>query len=146
MSGHDAYFHSNFLEHFNNVFVAGKHHHLMTLAGKLLPQASYGGTMQPLVPPWPGMAKKPDFVQKYEACRWRREGMSLFEFLRKSNNDGEIHRWLVQKHRDYVCTVVWRSQPEGAKKNARQVREEVAGSHNRRPKAQQKLRGICKFF
>ena len=36
MSGHDAYFHSNFLEHFNNVFVAGKHHHLMTLAGKLL--------------------------------------------------------------------------------------------------------------
>ena len=48
--------------------------------------------------PWPGMETKPEAVQNYEACDWRRDDMPLLEFLRKSNKDGAIAQWVKRLH------------------------------------------------
>ena len=62
------------------------------------PNFVLGGTMQPIVAPWPTMPQKPDFVQLYETCGWRGEDMSLLEFLRKSNSSGDVVHWLQKAH------------------------------------------------
>ena len=46
-----------------------------------------------------GRYEKPDYVQAYEDCTWRREDMSLLEYLRKTNSRGDIAAWLAQKYR-----------------------------------------------
>ena len=71
----------------------------LSLAAKLVPPCGYGGTLYPIVAPWPGMEKKPDFVELYETSGWRGESMTLLEFLRKSGKSGGIIRWLKEKHR-----------------------------------------------
>ena len=52
--------------------VLSDHHPLepemwLTLAGRLCPQFSMGGSLQPIVAPYPGMTEKPKFVKLYEA-------------------------------------------------------------------------------
>ncbi|MCR9130916.1 MAG: hypothetical protein NXI12_15530, partial [Alphaproteobacteria bacterium] len=69
------------------------------LAAQQFPPCKYGGTMTPFLAPWPGMAEKPAAVTLYEQCPWRRESMSLLEYMRKSNKDGEIAQWLVRAFR-----------------------------------------------
>ena len=44
--------------------------------------------------PTPDQANMPQEVQLYMASPWRSEEMTLLEFLRKSNNQGEIAGWL----------------------------------------------------
>ena len=56
----------------------------------------YGGTKVTLLCPWPGMETKPKVVTLYEECDWRRDGMTLLEFCRKSNKDGEIAQWVAR--------------------------------------------------
>ncbi|MCP4244228.1 MAG: hypothetical protein GY772_27090, partial [bacterium] len=68
------------------------------LSSKMFPPCRYGGTMLMLRAPWPGMAMKPDWVYRYEACSWRGSDMALLEYLRKSNKAGEIIQWLRRKH------------------------------------------------
>ena len=41
---------------------------------------------------------QPAFVQRYIACTWRGERMSLLEYLRKSGSRGQIAGWLRQRH------------------------------------------------
>ena len=55
-----------------------------------------GGTFYPIVAPYPGMDTKPKFVELYEGSKWRGKGMTLLEFLRKSNKDGEIIRHIKE--------------------------------------------------
>ena len=50
---------------------------ILSLAGRQFPQCYYGGTLLPLLPPWPGMAQKPGYVEKYQACQWRREATCM---------------------------------------------------------------------
>ena len=69
------------------------------LAAQQFPPCKYGGTMTPFLVPWPGMAEKSAAVLLYEKCPWRRESMSLLEYMRKSNRDGEIAQWLVRAFR-----------------------------------------------
>ena len=57
-----------------------------------------GGTVRPLQAPWPGMLEKPKFVELYEACPWRGDHMSLLEWLRKTNANGEILTWIKKAH------------------------------------------------
>lgn len=40
------------------------------------------------------MENKPKIVSLYEEAEWRSETMSLLEFCRKSNKDGEIAQWV----------------------------------------------------
>ena len=53
--------------------------------------------MFPLLVPWPSMEHKPQVVKAYEESEWRREDMSLLEFCRKTNQDGQIARWVRRK-------------------------------------------------
>ena len=64
-----------------------------------IPPCKYGGTMVPLRCPWPGMDAKPKLVENYEASDWRSEDMTLLEFLRKSNEAGDIISWVKDLHK-----------------------------------------------
>ena len=67
------------------------------LSGALFPQFSFGGTLVDIFAPWPGMEEPPTYVARYEACAWKGANMSLLEFLRKSNAEGEIVQWVQRK-------------------------------------------------
>ena len=70
----------------------------LTLAGQLFPQISYGGTLKPIVAPYPGMDEKPSYVERYEDSHWRGEATSLLDFLRKSNDEGDIVQYLKKAY------------------------------------------------
>ena len=69
------------------------------LAAKTFPPCRYSGTMQQLRALWPGMRADavPKIVQLYQESSWRREDMSLLEFARKTNKQGEIAQWVRHK-------------------------------------------------
>ena len=70
----------------------------LNLFGKKFPQFALGGSMTPIVAPWPGMEPMPNFVEQHKMSVWRGEDMRLLEFLRKSNAKGEIVEWLRKSH------------------------------------------------
>ena len=78
------------------------------LCSQLFPPCKYGGTKVELRAPWPGMEKKPKEVLVYEEATWRGNDMPMLEFLRKSNENGDIIDWLVKKHRctDTTATLI----------------------------------------
>ena len=70
----------------------------LQLAMQWFPQCFAGGTLQRFrVPvPWEGIC--PDRVQQYMDSKWRRPDMTLAEFLRKTNQQGQIHRSLKKRY------------------------------------------------
>ncbi|CAK9101303.1 ATP-dependent DNA helicase PIF1 [Durusdinium trenchii] len=70
----------------------------LTLFPQLFPQFVLGGTMQPIVAPWPGMPEPPGYVTAYEQCAWRDDRMTLLEYLRKANGRGDIIQWIQRAH------------------------------------------------
>ena len=62
----------------------------MQLASQNFPMFFMGGTMEPIIAPHPGMPNKPAYVERYEVSTWRGDNMSLLDFLRRSNNKGNI--------------------------------------------------------
>ena len=68
----------------------------LTIAGRLFPQITMGGKVKVTAVPWATRdgKQKPGHVVQYEKCSWRREDMTLLEWMRKSNKDGEIDRWV----------------------------------------------------
>ncbi|CAE7526082.1 Pif1 [Symbiodinium pilosum] len=70
------------------------------LFAQQMPPCRYGGTMVPLIAPWPGASTLPAVVKLYQDSDWRREDVSLLEFCRKSNRDGGIARWVIRLHKD----------------------------------------------
>ncbi|CAE7349184.1 pif1, partial [Symbiodinium sp. CCMP2592] len=70
----------------------------VTLFKQLFPDFALGGTMLPIVAPWPTMDAQPEFVRRYEECVWRSDSMSLLEYLRKSNAAGEVVAWIQKLH------------------------------------------------
>ena len=71
---------------------------VMSLFKQLFPDFAMGGTMLPIVAPWPTMEKFPTFAELYEQCGWRTEEMTLLEFLRKSNASGDVVAWLQKAY------------------------------------------------
>ncbi|CAE7575493.1 pif1 [Symbiodinium sp. CCMP2592] len=69
-----------------------------TLCKQLFPDFALGGTMLPIVAPWPTMVEQPAFVRRYEQCAWRSDDMTLLDFLRKSNASGDVVAWLQKAH------------------------------------------------
>ena len=80
----------------------------LTLACERFPQANLSGTMLDIMAPnFENLEeKKPKFVEVYEESSWRREDMSLLEFLRKSNKDGKVIDYIVEKHKQHVMQEV----------------------------------------
>ena len=69
------------------------------IGGRLAPPCQYSGTMFPLHVPTPaGPGEKPRLVQLYESCHWRGDDMTFLEWLRKTNADGKIARWVQLRH------------------------------------------------
>lgn len=78
----------------------------LTLAQERFPQASLSGSVVDIMTPMPNMDMKPKLVELYETCPWRSEEMTFLEFLRKSNNDGEIIRYIQEEHKQKVMQEV----------------------------------------
>ena len=71
---------------------------VMSLFKQLFPDFAMGGTMKPIVAPWPTMEPFPKFVQLYQDSAWRGDNMTLLEFLRKSNDAGDVISWLQKAY------------------------------------------------
>ena len=69
----------------------------LTLSAQVFPHFFMGGTMKSIVAPWPGMPQKPGFVERHEQCPWR-GGLTLLQYLRRSNEAGHIIHWLRKAH------------------------------------------------
>ena len=69
----------------------------LQLMAQTIPHSFTGGTLYPILAPYPGMDEKTADVKRYEDCRWLRH-MSFLEFLRKTNEHGEPARYIVEAH------------------------------------------------
>lgn len=70
----------------------------LTLATERFPQMDYQGTLVDIHVPVPSCEQKPKRLQNYEESAWRRDDMSLLEFLRKSNDSGKIMRYIKEQY------------------------------------------------
>ena len=75
---------------------------VLTLAQERFPQVQLSGTVVDIMAPTFDMACKPWFVTAYENSDWRPDDMTLLEFLRKANKEGDIIRYIRQKHTEHV--------------------------------------------
>ena len=89
--------------------------------------------MFPFLVPWPSMEHKPQVVKAYEESEWRREDMSLLEFCRKTNQDGQIARWVRRK----LAATDKEAMPEG--EGRRQEQELLEAFANACPMRGEKL-------
>eukprot|EP00435_Cladocopium_sp_Y103_P003906 s5512_g1.t1 len=107
----------------------------LTLAQERFPQADLSGTMLDIMAPnFENLEeKKPNFVESYEEASWRRNDMSLLEFLRKSNKDGDIINCIVEKHKQHVMQQVQGQTGEGDKAFAK-IRKDLLSRWNKHKK------------
>jgi hypothetical protein len=68
------------------------------LAGAQFKPCRYGGTLVEKIAPLPDMPEPPQWVLVYENCQWRKDDMTLIDFLRKSNFAGDIVQWVRRLH------------------------------------------------
>ena len=107
----------------------------LTLSGDRFPQAMLSGTMLDIMAPnFDNMEKKPKFVEVYEQSEWRREDMTLLEFLRKANTKGDIIHYIVEKHKNQVMQEVQRQREEDDQAFAKH-RKELLSAWNQHKKA-----------
>jgi hypothetical protein len=72
----------------------------LQLGAHLFPQVFAGGTMKKFVCPVPwGSKPLPEIVNEYKDSAWRRDDMTLREYLRRANAKGEILKHIRQRHR-----------------------------------------------
>ena len=74
----------------------------LTLAQERFPQMAYAGSMVNFMVPVPSITEKPQVILNNESSVWRRENMTLLEFMRKTNAAGDIIRHLREKHKKHV--------------------------------------------
>ena len=70
----------------------------LTLAAERFPQVDHQGTLVDIHVPLPDVETKPKWLQNYEASPWRSESMCLLDYLRKSNQDGNVIRYIRQSY------------------------------------------------
>lgn len=74
----------------------------LTLAAERFPQVDYQGTLVDVFICLPNCEIKPKFLLNYEASEWRRDSMTLIEFLGKSNDKGGIIRHIKQAYNTFA--------------------------------------------
>ena len=62
--------------------------------------STLGGGKRDFNVPWPDKTPLPREIARYEAATWAAGRISLLDFLRKSNEAGDISQWLKKKHKD----------------------------------------------
>eukprot|EP00959_Pyramimonas_sp_CCMP1952_P052583 1099409-Pyramimonas_sp.AAC.1 len=65
--------------------------------------STVSGGWKSVAAPYVGMQETPAWVKKYESCPWRSEEMCLLDWLRKTNDSGEIAGWLKARHQKALC-------------------------------------------
>ena len=110
----------------------------LTLAQERFPQAYMSGSFVDYMAPSLDMQEKPLFLQHYEGSTWRREDMTLLEFLRKSNAKGEIIHYIRRKHQDAVMEEV-RAFRQESEKDFAACRKELLAAF-RRQRSERKAR------
>ena len=71
---------------------------IMQLAMQQQPQFLCAATVRKFVVPVPWQKDPPQIVQKYMSSTWRRDNMTLLDFLRKSGNNGQISQRYRRMH------------------------------------------------
>ena len=107
----------------------------LTLAQERFPQASLSGSLVDIMTPTLNMEVKPKLVENYERCAWRSEEMTFLEFLRKSNNNGEIIQYIQEEHKQKVMQEVQVLTGQEDKAFAA-TRRELLGAWNKHKKEQ----------
>ena len=73
---------------------------ILQMALQWFPQVFAGGTMRQFVVPVPWARETlPEIVRLYMASDWRREDMSLAEYMRKATKTGKIQRHLKRRYK-----------------------------------------------
>ncbi|CAE7357688.1 pif1 [Symbiodinium sp. CCMP2592] len=72
---------------------------IMQLAAQQHPQFVCPANVRKFVVPVPWQKDPPQIVQSYMSSTWRRDNMSLLDFLRKSGSDGQISQKYRRVHR-----------------------------------------------
>lgn len=106
---------------------------ILTLAQERFPQFDVSGTILDIMAPGLDPEKKPPYVERYEQAAWRRDGMPLIEFLRKSNNDGSIINYIQEKHKQQAMEEVRALLKEDSKAFAKQ-RQQLLSRFNQSKK------------
>jgi energy-coupling factor transporter ATP-binding protein EcfA2 len=71
---------------------------VLQLAMQWFPQCFAGGSLHRFVVPVPWSGTLHKRVQQYMESAWRAEEMCLAEYIRKSNKNGEIQKWLQKRY------------------------------------------------
>ena len=105
----------------------------LTLANERFPQVDYKGTLFDIQVPLPNCTVKPRWLLNYEKATWRRDGMPLLEFLRKSNADGKIIRYIQESYKHYVRDAVRHSLTRygHGQQESQRVAENLVKAYNR---------------
>ena len=73
----------------------------LQLAMQWFPQCMLGGSLQPFRVPVPFEQEEvPARIRQYMACDWRTSDMTLAEFLRKTNQKGQIHQKFKRRYEE----------------------------------------------
>ena len=73
----------------------------LQLAAQQFPALTVGGAIFPLLAPYHGTLKKPDFVERCEERTWKSKDMSFLEYLRKANKQSKPTKFIagaLKKH------------------------------------------------
>ena len=76
---------------------------ILQLCGAQLRQydiSTVSGGFRTVSAPYAGVEAPPSWVELYARCAWRSENMTLLEWLRKTNDAGEVAGWLKARHRE----------------------------------------------
>ena len=112
----------------------------LTLAQERFPQAFLSGTFVDYMAPSLDCSEKPAFLRHYEESTWRRRDMTLLEFLRKTNAEGEIIHHICAKHQEVVMEEVRQLTRESTKEFAQRRKQLLASfrKHKRDQRARRR--------
>ncbi|CAK8991184.1 ATP-dependent DNA helicase PIF1 (DNA repair and recombination helicase PIF1) [Durusdinium trenchii] len=119
----------------------------LTLAQERFPQVDYKGSLVEFFVPLPDTENKPKLLNNYENATWRRDDMPFIQFLRKSNQAGEIVRHIKEKHFQYAAKTVEQAMidAEVPPKEAARQSADLIKSYKRQLKSDASLGTLAEF-
>ena len=119
----------------------------LTLAQERFPQVDYKGSLVEFFVPLPDTENKPKLLKNYEDATWRSDDMPFIQFLRKSNQAGEIMRHIKEKHFQYAAKMVEQAMidAEVPPKEAAKQSTDLIKHYKRQLKADASLGTLAEF-
>ena len=108
---------------------------------------NFSGTVVDFMTPTPQTEELPALVERYQEAPWRREDMTLLEFARKSNSEGEIVRYLQEDHKRSCMEEVRRQRGLGDKefrKGGAPSSSPTSGVGSRKPRPQATIQTLSR--